>query len=1628
MKLRNIFAAGLALFALSAAAQVNVEDIRIYINPGHGSWGPNNRHMATIGHSPISTENPDTTDFFESNTNLEKGLALFYRLKDYGFKHSGANGLDLTQNVVMSRNATGPWPYSNAKDEALGYIPDDQNNQYNRRLSEIAAEVESNNFDMFISIHSNAATEGTNTNYLYFAMDGYASASSDKIATSKEMSRYGWNHRILDRHTTWTHYDYTMTAADLAAGKGKIGQQNLGVMNHSVPGYLVEGYFHTYQPSRHRAMNFDVDRLEGIDYARGVADYYGIQKENTGDIYGIVRDKHTKFQHDLYKPNAAGSDMYKPLNGVKVVLYNEAGDSIADYVTDVNYNGVFIFRDLVPGVYTVKFSHPEYKDGITYTSTNATAKNEEIKLEVKAATVNYNKVFLENIAYEPPAIVYVNYPDSLAGKSFALAEEINLAAEYRDAVLCEGMKVRRSIVRNSLEYVLAFNSVNEPSVYVFNTDTKELVKTLGTTAAVGDIYKISDIAMTADGYLVGINKCNQAFASSAGAGNVTAYKWDNDTNGVPDGEVKVWWTNNFAGNWTNGIAGESMTYIGTIAEGKFIYSGTTTASTGKTRLVLASIADGTYIGHMRNNQDETYLLTSYLGDEYNFTLSPNADDKVIINSPKVAPFEIQLNAADAGVPTILAQLSDNILATASYNESYFKYAGRSVMVAPSYNAEGNVDGVKMIDITEGLDKAVLIVTEGTDVVTPVAASSVAANGELALTIDAITGVTTDAEIELFLTVDGKVTKYTTKNVKQPVYTGVYAYDLKSEVEGNNVTLSFNLSAKSHNVNIVLTPASGEGDDIVYNLGALEAGANTYTVDVTDMNDKYSWKVSVANKSIASGEIFRTLNTWGAGTTYYRGGIAVEANPESANFGTTYLGVGRSTGIFKIDPQGGLKNSTPYWAGKFNKSNASSTFRGTLYNDKFYLTDWSDAYPGVWIFDPKSPETIGNIFANATNDGTGKLTIDGVAVGGGSTGVAFTGSGADRKMFIYVEDLPTGNKGNKVYRYDIGAEDTWGAVEPTLLAAPTALLVNTNTGMMGSALHNVVFCSQTRNADQNIASVPAFLVINEAGDIVFNGADLSATLNGCLGGGMALSHDETRFAIIDGSAHIQVYDVQWTNNVPAFTHRYSIATKDQEVCQMAFDHSGNLHCINRKHGYYVHAVPCEARNVETPAFTEIVGANYFEQSYLPDFAPVSEVTVTKVWESTEAIPGSQYGGELRFNTGTDDDVIIIDKANYQVLAWDAAGKRVLHDLKAFFEATEGLYTVSQVIAKVDTISVDTVKTETDTTITVVADTTWADKKTIDVMGTAIAMDDAGNIVVNTNFPNAPSSEEFIIIPADGSEYKYMKLDMAAAGAIAARFDQLGRIVGDVLSAEGAYMWINPSDTKNPQGYTKVAVIKVAEGAQVAGYSMSAEIGAQSTSMLAQPAIFTVAEIDEMYDNEGDVTPTFWLRNRSTSGIVTGWTYNEEEGAWKFDNEVAVATGAASNEGFATFQLQGETYFVVPVVDGAGARSAWFNITKADGTVMATVEENFTGLSSFNSFSAIELDDNTAIIYRWLPAKQVAVYAFQLPAVDGVEGIVADEEVVDAPAVYYNLNGVKVVNPSKGIYIVKRGNKVSKEYIR
>lgn len=65
--------------------------------------------------------------------------------------------------------------------------------------------------------------------------------------------------------------------------------------------------------------------------------------------------------------------------------------------------------------------------------------------------------------------------------------------------------------------------------------------------------------------------------------------------------------------------------------------------------------------------------------------------------------------------------------------------------------------------------------------------------------------------------------------------------------------------------------------------------------------------------------------------------------------------------------------------------------------------------------------------------------------------------------------------------------------------------------------------------------------------------------------------------------------------------------------------------------------------------------------------------------------------------------------------------------------------------------------------------------------------------------------------------------------------------------------------------------------------------------------------------------------------------------------------------------------------------------------------------------------------WSVDSSTNQYVFHLPDA-GVENIIVGDTSADAPVEYYNLQGVKVTNPSNGIYIVRQGNKVSKQLIR
>ena len=135
MKLHKLIMVWVGIILTFSVSATDLKDARIYINPGHGGWTANDRPMATINYAQM-----DIRGFFETNTNLIKGLALRDELVKAG---AGFIKMSRTQNGFVSagdKNAT-----ENDKVETSTQIV---------TLSVICEDVEANNMDYFISIHS----------------------------------------------------------------------------------------------------------------------------------------------------------------------------------------------------------------------------------------------------------------------------------------------------------------------------------------------------------------------------------------------------------------------------------------------------------------------------------------------------------------------------------------------------------------------------------------------------------------------------------------------------------------------------------------------------------------------------------------------------------------------------------------------------------------------------------------------------------------------------------------------------------------------------------------------------------------------------------------------------------------------------------------------------------------------------------------------------------------------------------------------------------------------------------------------------------------------------------------------------------------------------------------------------------------------------------------------------------------------------------------------------------------------------------------------------------------------------------------------------------------------------------
>ncbi len=1207
----------LAVAAILAAGTMQAktaDELRIYLNPGHGSWGPNDRPMATIPYPNLpETGMPDTCGFYESNTNLWKVLQLGETLEKMGIQ---------SDNIVYSRVKNGPYPYvAGAADAEL----------YNRPLSEICEEVELGNFDMFISVHSNAHVDGNNTNYPLYLYRGYDNGvtgsltgtfgededqhevtvtyTGNAVEGSWDMCDVNWGYHYMSEIDPQSYYSPTQKnlRGDISfQGSGSVSERSngnyyggyYGVLKHGVPGFLVEGYFHTYQPARHRALNMDYCHQEGVRIARGVCDYFNLTPESTGYIMGTVKDLHEKIVNSLFQYSAGTNDQWLPLNGATVKLLKN-GNEVASYTVDNNYNGVFFFGDLEPGEYTLdatldgyKPLFDEYKEPVTVTA-NATT---------------YPLLFLENVDYVPPTVVYENYPepeqpDYLKVASEYVFEQSNQSFNFAGTI--------KDAVQIGDSTIVLTNEGKVPHLYLIKTSTKELVKELSTEGiytedSPGFFSPLNAINRTADNKLVGVSLTENQYGADNVAdgytrGTARVYIW-NDFDEAPS----LFTSTKNSGNYYNANVGHGILVNGaSTGECEVLITAMTTGSTCNIRLVHINMLDGEQTSVFHDNLYNGGFVgkqTAY-GEELHIVVSPNGDDKVILGGMGTIS-EFVTPVAITGNPTEIKTLSDEFGAT-GVGFQCFKYAGHSLLVTP-YAEDGTVKGIKILDITGGVDKAKLIKTVNTDIVEVSGMPRKATHHDPVLnglTEHIATAIVNGEDIDATLVGANGVNFFTTEGVDQPVVKGIYAYGLNSEKnDDDSYTFTFTANSDANEAYIVFIDAEGNEVGRVEVPNVVE-GVNTVTLTQDDLpgyGGEMNWAVNLVGNNIPTIALINTPDVTYSGQVFN----TVDRSPESPFFGRIYVGnrVGSGNagnGMWIYSPEYERVNDQVIKA-RTEKTFGSNYRMGIDSEGKVYVPDWADGSSGVFVFDPSAEEEIfypffaneDGSFLNRSSDGL-LTNAAGEAVAGSSPGVFVAGKGAETKLFVYNEDLFISGVGNNVSVYNIGNEDgtiaTYWNQAPSANYAVGPWQLNTNGNVWGYP-DGSCWVSQYRSAGNNASGVPSLMFVDPEGNVTFNSGKngFSDYLNGSDRAGFAVNGDNSVLVINDGSGYFQFFDLEMDGFTPILTPKYSFKSSTDlgtAVYQMNFDYAGNLVATGNKLGVF--SIPTEDNQTTVPARLDLL---------------------------------------------------------------------------------------------------------------------------------------------------------------------------------------------------------------------------------------------------------------------------------------------------------------------------------------------------------------------------------------------------------------------------------------------------------
>lgn len=289
--------------------------------------------------------------------------------------------------------------------------------------------------------------------------------------------------------------------------------------------------------------------------------------------------------------------------------------------------------------------------------------------------------------------------------------------------------------------------------------------------------------------------------------------------------------------------------------------------------------------------------------------------------------------------------------------------------------------------------------------------------------------------------------------------------------------------------------------------------------------------------------------------------------------------------------------------------------------------------------------------------------------------------------------------------------------------------------------------------------------------------------------------------------------------------------------------------------------------------------------------------------------------------------------------------------------------------------------------------------------AVTCDEAGNIIYNKGGGATAGATDFFVLPAgsrDINDVQALNLTLPE-GLEAGRVDQLGRVLGNVLSSDGGWL----TTAMNTQG--AVSSYYIADGEVIDAYASLALPAAINTFMISQPWGTSVEECQ----NVSDPSMAVYVF-QGNSGTFYG--PNEDFDDWTAYSRV----NQRSASGFDWFMLGDETYFVYGTkLEGRAA--TWcpgdFSIVRAsDNAIVASYQapiDTPSGAATGSIICYANEDGKSATIYRYSSVSGAAKLTFS------IGGEVPPTPSPDQFFVIGNL-AVGDWNPGMGVELTKNGN--------